>query len=137
MIFDVVGGSVAIGGKVLRGNMSLSDTVALGFAFEREIDMKTGWVFRTASRDTFGLHTVAPALGFQSNRLQRVSVAFLDEVGTLSGTLADRHRDFLSQELGAPSKTTITQALYVYPWGQIAAEQDARNGTAYIIVTWQ
>jgi len=137
MIFDVVGGVVMVGGKALRGGSSFDDTVAEGFAYERVVDMKTGWVFRTSSRDLLGTHAVTPALGFLNDQLKRVSVTFLDDETGLQRPLAERHRDFLLQELGVPSKTTAAQTLYEYPWGQIAAEQDIRSDTSYIIVTWK
>lgn len=137
MIFDVVGGIVTVGGKALRGDLSCDDTVAEGFTYERMVDMKTGWVFRTASQDFFGAHAVTPALGFLNDQLKRVSVTFLDDETVPQPPLAERHRDFLLKELGVPTKTTAAQALYEYPWGQIAAEQDIRSDTAYIIVTWK
>jgi len=133
MTFDVVHGSVKFGSKMLAGNMSFSDALAQGFIFEREIDMKTGWIFRTASEDGLDGHIVTPALGFQSDKLKKVSVTFFDEDGSVS----EHHREFLMRELGAPTKVSPTQTLYAYSWGRIAAEQDPRDNSSHIIITWQ
>jgi hypothetical protein len=136
MVFDTVQGALIIGGKRLSANISSQDVLSRGYVFEREMDMKTGWVFRNTTKDNLEGHMVSPALGFQADQLKRVSVAFLEEDAS-GGTLAERHRKFLAQELGIATRTSAAKVLYDYPWGQIAAEEDVRNGTSYIIVSWQ
>jgi hypothetical protein len=136
MIFDTVQGALTIAGKRLTANLSPRDVLSAGYVFEREIDMKTGWVFRNTGKDVLGGHTVTPALGFHADQLKRVTVTFLDDTKD-ERRAVDRHRDFLARELGAPTRTSAHQVLYDYPWGQISAEADPRNGTSYIVVSWR
>jgi hypothetical protein len=114
--------------------MTFQDVRSEGVTFKREIDMKTGWIYRMVGPYTINGHTVYPSLGFHNDVLQRMSLSFVHEEGSLA-ELRDLHDTLLRQELGIPSTSNPHVTTYGFAWGEISSETDPRGGTAQIVMS--
>ncbi|RUL78250.1 hypothetical protein [Dyella choica] len=116
--------------------MTLQDVVSNGVTFNREIDMKTGWVFHMAGPYEIAGHAAHLSLGFEHDKLKTVAFSFADEAGSDLQALRGKHEAFLLKALGQPSEKKPQQAIYRYPWGEITSEFDPRGGSCQILIRW-
>lgn len=136
-LFDITNGAVSLDSKLtfLTG-MTLQDVELQGVKFVREIDMKTGWVFRTAGPYAISGQDAYLSLGFENDKLQRIAFSFASEEGDDPRRLHEKHDRLLSRELGRPSEKDERNTIYRYPWGEITSEIDPRGGSCQILVRW-
>ncbi|MFK2891249.1 hypothetical protein [Dyella flagellata] len=100
-VFDITHGAVSFNSKLIfLAGMTLHDVESSGVTFNREFDMKTGWVFRTARPYEMAGHTAHLSLGFEHDKLQTVAFAFADEVGDDLHALHEKHGRFVLKALG-------------------------------------
>jgi len=136
-MFDTNSGAINILPELIFcAGMTLRDVEQKGVVFTREIDMKTGWVFRTTGPYEVSNHVIHLSLGFESNRLKRVGFSFASKPDEDIKAVRQEHDQFLLQELGAPSEKNDHQTVYRFPWGEIASEFDPRGGFSQILVSW-
>jgi hypothetical protein len=136
-IFDTSVGEIHVNNQVtFRAGSTPQELRTLGLMFDREIDMKTGWVFRTIGSQSLANHVVQFSLGFEAEALKRMSFSFAENPAREMDDLFKEHNRFLYQEIGVPNEQNTHQALYQFVWGEIVSEIDPRNGSAYIQVTW-
>lgn len=136
-IFDTTSGAISLlPGLAFRAGMTLRDVEQKGVVFVREIDMKTGWVFRTTGSYNVSDHVIHLSLGFESDKLKRVSFSFVSKPDEDIRSVRQEHDRFLFQELGEPSGKNDHQTIYRFPWGEITSEIDPRGGFSQILVSW-
>ncbi len=136
-IFDTNSGAINVLPKLtFRAGMTLRDVEQKGVVFTREIDMKTGWVFRTTGPYDVSSHATHLSLGFENDRLKRVGFSFASKFNDDIKSVRQEHDRFLLQELGEPSGKNDHQTIYRFPWGEIASEIDPRGGFSQVLVSW-
>lgn len=136
-LFDTQSGAIYVGERIiLRKNSTQQELVTAGLVFSREIDMKTGWVFRATGPHLLSGHLANLSLGFMGDSLKNVSFAFAEKTITNLDDLHKIQNKVLIQELGVPDNQNDRQIIYRFPWGEIASETDPRGGSCYIIISW-
>ena|SRR5882757_9910092 len=134
---DTLSGELHVTERItLRGGLTDRRIVSAGLPFVREIDMRTGWVFRTTGPHILQNHTVQFSLGFHGDALRRVTFAFTEERNLNIEDLFAKHNSFLRQEVGIPDNQNDRIMSYKFGWGGISSEIDPRNGTSSITITW-
>ena len=116
--------------------MTLRDVEQKGVVFIQEIDMKTGWIFRTTAPYEVSGHVIHFSLGFESESLKRVGFSFASKPDEDTKSLREEHDRFLFQQLGGPSAKNDHQTIYRYPWGEIASEIDPHGGFSQVVISW-
>jgi hypothetical protein len=136
-LFDTKNGEIYIGDRmVLRKNLTMQELMVAGLAFSREIDMKTGWVFRATGPHFLSGRLANLSLGFLGGSLKNVSFAFAERATTHSNDLHNIQNKILMRELGTPDSQNDRQITYRFPWGEITSERDPRGGSCNIIISW-
>jgi hypothetical protein len=136
-IFDTNSGAINVLPKLtFRAGMTLRDVEQKGVEFVREIDMKTGWVFRTTGPYDISGHATHLSLGFENDLLKRVGFSFASKSDADIKIVRQEHDRFLLEELGEPSGKNDHQTIYRFAWGEIASEIDPRGGFSQILVSW-
>lgn len=137
-LFDTINGEIYIGEHlVLRQNSTPHELAKAGIVFNREFDMKTGWVFRTTGPHVLSGRLANLSLGFFGGSLRKVSFAFADKTITDSDDLHRMQNQVLMRELGTPDSQNDRQIIYRFAWGEIASETDPRGGACNIIISWR
>ncbi|WP_084093234.1 hypothetical protein [Andreprevotia lacus] len=78
--FDISRGEVYLNQSViLRAGLTAQELAQTGLAFTRELDMQTGWCFRTASAQTQSGQAIQLSLGFEHDHLNRLSFGFVSD----------------------------------------------------------
>ena len=134
--FQIANGTVQVGDQSpIRGGMTTSDIEAAGFRLEREIDMKTGWVFKMARPVEVAGMSMGLAFGLEHDRLRRVDMVI--QIITDLETLLGLHNAFLLHALGNPTEIKSGGYRYVYEWGTITSVTDPRARSSDIIISWR
>ncbi len=137
-LFDINCGEVYVGERiVLRQNSTLQELMIAGLIFSREIDMKTGWVFRVTGPYSLAGRNAILSLGFLSGSLKNVSFTFTEKAPANLEDLHEMQNKILLQELGVPDSQNDRQIIYRFSWGEIASELDPRGGACNIVVNWK
>jgi hypothetical protein len=135
-VIDVFSGAIHLNEKVsFHANMTPQELTAFGLVFDREIDMNTGWVFRTIKHRLVE-RAVQFSLGFKDNALKRASFSLINGLNN-TDDIYQENNQFLLQEIGPPYLQDKFQSLYQFHWGTIVSEIDPRNESAYILMNWQ
>jgi len=137
-LFDVASGEIHIGNHVtLRAGATPQELALAGLVFVRELNMKTGWIFKVTNSVVLAGHVVQFSLGFQDDVLKRASFGFTENPALDMSALFAEHNVFLRQQLGNPNSQNDRQSLYQYVWGEIASVWDPRGGGSSICVGWR
>ena len=137
-IFDTIKGLLILpSGITLRSGMSLDEVTQSGISFVRVTPNQSGFVWRSIEPYVVGGRRIFFALGFGSDRLDKVEFGFSLPPGEMSGDEKRREHDkFLAAELGKPNHTDIAKTVYEYSWGRISSYYDPRSDNASIILSW-
>jgi|GEM_PF-4781324 len=137
-LLNVQSGEICIDTTViLRNNLTPGELNAMGVRFNREIDMKTGWILRTMGPCSIFSHAANFSMAFLGESLKRVSFAFYDEANTNLNELHKSHNQMLFDELGEPHGQLNHMVNYNYPWGSIVSELDPRSDSCNITISWK
>lgn len=121
---------------VLHANLMFQELVAAGMVFNREFDMKTGWIFRTTGPHLLCGHEANLSLGFLNGEIKRVNFSLVKRNGADLKDLLKAHNQFLLQELGVPNRQNGNGISYQFPWGAIESSIDPRGGSCDIVLSW-
>jgi hypothetical protein len=122
-------------GPLLRLGMTFQAVCREGVTFNREIDMKTGWIHRMIGPYSIAGNTIYPSLGFHNAVLERINFAFTDEHLSLTD-LRDLHDKFLHNAFGTPQSKDEYATRYVFGWGGISSAPDPHGGAAQIFMAF-
>ncbi|MDR3480204.1 MAG: hypothetical protein P4L91_05765 [Burkholderiaceae bacterium] len=136
-LFDIKNGEIYVDERiVLRQNSTPQELVTAGLVFSREIEMKTGWVFRVTGPHQLSGRSANLSLGFLNGSLKTVSFAFAEKAIANLDDLHKMQNQVLIQELGTPDGQNDRQIIYRFPWGEIVSETDTRGGSCNIVISW-
>ncbi|SHH63118.1 hypothetical protein [Massilia sp. CF038] len=121
----------------LRNNITPEELVAMGVKFNREIDMKTGWILRTMGPCSVFLRAANFSLAFLGENLKRASFAFADPANKNLNELYNLHNQVLFNALGEPHSQLNHMVSYSYPWGAIVSELDPRSDSCNVTISWK
>lgn len=135
-MFDTVNASLFIEDNVIAGYVRSEAIEMLGIEFVEEINMHTGWIFRTTKRRYVCDWPANLAFGFEENSLKTLSFSFLLEKIDSITELHLFQNEIIMQELGAPTEINERRIIYKYSWGEIVSQLDPRANSADIIISW-
>lgn len=136
-LVDIESGSMLIDESiVLHDRLKLREALDAGIVFEREVDVRTGWVYRGTGLHTLRGRKAMLLLGFQRDELRNISFSLVVNSEVSSTNLLELHRQFLLAELGPPEIAAAGAVHYQFPWGDIDSSIDIRSGGCDILLSW-
>lgn len=137
-IFDIARGEIHLSEyMILKRGLQFDSIAKVGFEVEREHSTGTDWNYKSSSGQLMASHNVVLTLGLHAQRLESISLAFMDDSKMSDKELLAVHSAFLRKELGAPARKIPAGVIYDYPWGTISSEYDPRGGSVSISVRWK
>lgn len=136
-LLDTNNGNFYVGENfVLHANLFFQELVNNGMLFDREFNMRTGWIFRTTGSHLLCGHEANLSLGFLNDQLKMVNFSLVQKKEMESLGLLKMHNQFLLQELGMPNYISGDGVVYRFPWGAVESSIDPRSGSCDIVISW-
>lgn len=136
-LFDISTGKITFtNDMVLQLDMTHDQCVGKGFVIRNEIDVRTGWVYKSTETVRSLGESIMLSLGFYLKQLKTVSISLVENYVDSNLSLFERHNIFLRGQLGEPDEQNARQIIYRYSWGEVASEIDPRGDGVYISVRW-
>lgn len=142
---DVVKGEIHVGNLSLTKDMTFAEIIKAGFVFVRELDMKTGWVFRISKPYFLDEREAVLSLEFFEDTLKAVSFSFVEEGPALKfhevtmeylSAIYKRQNEILFCELGRPDVQSSERTTYNYHWGLVSSVIDLKSWSCSVMVSW-
>lgn len=139
-LVNVKNGEVALDDVgVLRAGLSVDEVMAFGVPVQREYHTGAGWRMVSLQVVPFESHEMYYTLTFNANGLAKLSFTFVEDPDLSPTELQARYVQYLSRNLGEPSRTTHNglTVTYAYEWGEVTATYDPRNDSSAVHVSWR